>query len=103
MEPSDPVLKEHWFLRQMATLERRQGLLYAVCLAMIAGIAYADYLTGDEILLFILHLLPVAILAWGAGLYAGLAGAVVATGAMLVGYVALTDGRSAPSTCGRPS
>jgi len=93
MEPSDPVLEEHWFLRQLAVLERRQGLLFLVCLALIAAIAFADYLTGDEILLFVLHLVPVAILAWGAGIHAGLAGSVVATGAMLVGYVAMSDGR----------
>ncbi len=93
MDPLDPVPQEHWILRQAAVLERRRGALYASCLALIAGIAYADYLSGDEILLFVLHLLPVTMLAWGAGLYAGLAGSVVATGAMLVGYVALSDGR----------
>lgn len=92
MDALDPDPAEHWFLRQVAVLERRRPLLYALCLGLIAVIAFADYLSGDEILLFVLHLLPVALLAWGGGLYAGLAGAVIATGAMLIGYVALSDG-----------
>jgi len=92
MDALDPARPEHWFLRQIGVLERRRGLLYGVCIGLIAVIAFADYLTGDEVLLFVLHLLPVAILAWGAGVYAGLAGSVVATGAMLIGYVALSDG-----------
>jgi len=79
-------------VRWMGTLERRPAALYAVALGMIALIALADYVTGDEILLFILQLLPVSILAWGAGLYAGLAGAVIATGAVLISYVALAGG-----------
>ena len=85
-------LPEPALVRWMGGLERRPPLLYAVALLLIALIAVADYVTGDEILLFVLQLAPVAILAWCAGIYAGLAGAVVATGAVLVTYVALAGG-----------
>ena len=47
---------------------------------------------GDEVLLFVFQLIPVGILAWGGGLYAGLAGAVVASGAVLISYIAIAHG-----------
>jgi diguanylate cyclase (GGDEF)-like protein len=58
------------------------------CLALMAVIGVADYLTGDEVLLFVFQLIPVGILAWGGGKYAGFAGAVIASGIVLVSYVA---------------
>src|SRR5262245_7371379 len=57
-------------------------------MALVAGIAYADFLTGDEILLYALQLAPVALLAWCAGVYAGLAGAVAAAVATFLAYTA---------------
>lgn len=51
MDALDPARPEHWFLRQIGVLERRRGLLYGVCIGLIAVIAFADYLTGDEVLL----------------------------------------------------
>jgi diguanylate cyclase (GGDEF)-like protein len=59
-----------------------------VSAALIAVVGIADWATGDQILLFTGHLLPVTILAWGGGVFAGLAGAVVASGVVLVSYVA---------------
>lgn len=44
-----------------------RGLWIAVCLALIAGIAVADYLTGYEISLSVLFLVPVFISAWTLG------------------------------------
>ena len=85
-------LPEPTVVRWMSTLEKRPPLLYAVTVALIALIALADYVTGDQILLFILQLVPVAILAWCAGLYAGLAGSAIATGVVLITYVALAGG-----------
>jgi diguanylate cyclase (GGDEF)-like protein len=76
-------LPEPTVVRWMGALERRPALLYAVTFALIALIALADYATGDQILLFILQLVPVAILAWCAGLYAGV---------VLITYVALAGG-----------
>jgi diguanylate cyclase (GGDEF)-like protein len=75
------------------TLDRlaaRPVVLYAASVALMAAIGFADYVTGDEILLFVFQLIPVGILAWGAGVYAGLAGSVVASGIVLVSYVALS-------------
>ena len=93
VEPDAGPLPEPTLVRWMSAFERRPPLLYAVALALIVFIALADYVTGDEILLFILQLLPVAILAWCAGIYAGLAGGVIATGAVLITYVALAGGQ----------
>lgn len=85
--PSDPPL-----LRGLDLLATRPALLSTVALALMAVIAAADFVTGDEVLLFVFQLIPVGILAWGGGLYAGLAGAVVASGAVLVSYVAIAGG-----------
>jgi diguanylate cyclase (GGDEF)-like protein len=91
-DATDP-LPEPTLVRWMALLERRPVLLYVVALGLIGLVAFADFLTGDEVLLYVFQLAPVAILAWCAGLYAGLAGTVVATGAVLVTYVALAGGQ----------
>jgi diguanylate cyclase (GGDEF)-like protein len=70
-------------------LSERPAVLYAASVALMAAIGFADYVTGDEILLFVFQLVPVGILAWGAGVYAGLAGSVIASGVVLVSYVAI--------------
>lgn len=85
--PSDPPL-----IRALDGLATRPRTLYAVCLALMAAIGVADFLTGDQVLLFVFQLLPVGLLAWGVGLYAGLAGAVVASGTVLVTYVGIAGG-----------
>jgi diguanylate cyclase (GGDEF)-like protein len=79
-------------LRAIDRIAARSPALYVVAFAMMAAIGVADYLTGDEVLLFVFQLLPVGLLAWGAGLYAGLAGSVVASGTVLVSYVAIAGG-----------
>jgi len=38
----------------LEALRRRPPALYGVAMALVAGIAYADFLTGDEILLYAL-------------------------------------------------
>ena len=93
MEAETGPLPQPTLVRWMGVLERRPPLLYATALVLIGAIGIADYLTGEEILLYVLYLAPVAILAWCAGIFAGLAGAVVATGAVLVTYVLLSEGR----------
>lgn len=75
--------------RWLDRLAARRAVLYPVCLAAMAGIGFLDWLTGDEILLFIFQIAPVALLAWGGGLYAGLAGSAMAAGTVLVSYVVL--------------
>jgi diguanylate cyclase (GGDEF)-like protein len=85
--PDDPPL-----LRGLDRLSARPALLFATAGGLMALIAAADIATGDEVLLFAFQLLPVGLLAWGAGAYAGLAGAVVASGAVLVSYVAIAGG-----------
>jgi len=89
MEALTGPLPQPTLVRWMGVLERRPPLLYATAFVLIAAIGAADYLTGDEMLLYVLYLAPVAILSWCAGIFAGLAGAVVATGAVFVTYVAL--------------
>src|SRR5262245_2258184 len=74
--------------RGLDVLAARPAVLYAACFAAMAAIGFADYMTGDEILLFVFQLLPVGVLAWCAGLYAGLAGSVIATAIVLISYVA---------------
>ncbi len=93
MEAETGPLPQPALVRWMGVLERRPPLLYVTALVLIGVIAVADYVTGDEILLYVLYLAPIAILAWCAGIFAGLAGAVVATGAVFVTYVALAQGR----------
>lgn len=89
MDADSGPLPQPVLVRWLAALERRPVLLYVTALAMIAAIGAADFVTGDEVLLYVLYLAPIAMLAWCAGIYAGLAGAVVATGAVLVTYVGL--------------
>jgi diguanylate cyclase (GGDEF)-like protein len=74
--------------RSLDRLAARPPALYGVALALMALVGVADYLTGDQILLFVFQLVPVGILAWGGGIYAGFAGSVVASGIVLVTYVA---------------
>ena len=86
-DPIDPP-PESPILARLDGLASRPLVLYPLALMLMAIIAVADYFTGDEILLYVLHLLPVTLLAWGGGLYAGLAGAVVSAGVVLVTYTA---------------
>jgi diguanylate cyclase (GGDEF)-like protein len=72
--------------RRIDGLTRRTEVLYPVSLALIVAIGVLDWWSGDQILLYVLHLLPVTLLAWGRGAYAGLGGAIVATGVTLLAY-----------------
>ena len=86
-DPIEP-LKEGGLVPWLDGLSARPGTLYPLAFAFMGLIAVGDYWTGDEILLYVLHLLPVTLLAWGGGLYAGLAGSVISSGVVLVTYVA---------------
>src|SRR5437667_2774143 len=85
-DPSVPTPQSR-FAARLDLLSRRPLVLYPVALALIAVIAAFDYWTGDEILLYVFHLFPVTLLAWGGGLYAGLAGAAVSAAAVLLTYM----------------
>jgi diguanylate cyclase (GGDEF)-like protein len=72
--------------RRLDRLTHRTEVLYPLALGLIVVIGVLDGWTGDQILLYVLHLLPVSLLAWGRGAYAGLGGAIVATGVTLLAY-----------------
>ena len=88
-DPSEP-LQPSPFVSWLDGLSVRPWRLYPLALALMVVVSIGDFLTGDEILLYVLHLLPVTLLAWGGGIFAGLAGAVVSAGFVLVTYVAAT-------------
>jgi diguanylate cyclase (GGDEF)-like protein len=79
--PSRPGLA-----RRIDHLTHRTAVLYPIALALILAVGVLDWWSGDQILLYVLHLLPVSLLAWGRGAYAGLGGAIVATGVTLLAY-----------------
>jgi diguanylate cyclase (GGDEF)-like protein len=72
--------------RLLDALTASPAALYPVALATIVLIGLADYATGEEVLLFVLHLIPVALLAWGGGFYAGILGAAAAVAVLFAGY-----------------
>ena len=61
-----------------AAVPRNSALLVAVCLGLVLLVAIADYLTGYDIRLAILYLVPIALATWKLGAKAGIAIAVVA-------------------------
>ncbi len=87
-EGQEAPLESTGLQRFVDSATARPAVLYPTALALMAAIGFLDYLTGDEVLLYIGHLLPVTLLAWGAGFYAGLAGAFLSAGVVLVTYVA---------------
>ncbi len=61
-----------------AVLHRSAVLLLAICFGLVAVVAVADYLTGYDIRLAFLYLVPLAIATWKVGARAGLSIAVAA-------------------------
>ena len=59
------------------------------CLALVGGIALADYRTGYEIRLALLHLVPVTIATWRVGRAAGILVAVTASASWLATFESL--------------
>ena len=70
--------------RPLVPLERRA--LIAACVALVALVALADYLTGYEVRLGLLHLIPVATLCWIAGPAWGAGASVLATAFWLASF-----------------
>ena len=71
-------------------LRDRPGAALAViagCLALVGAVAFADYLTGYEIRLAILYLVPIAFATWMAGAAAGALIAIAGSGAWLVTFL----------------
>jgi len=64
-------------------------LTVLACLALVAGIALADYLTGYEIRLALLYLVPITIATWRVGRAAGILVAVTASASWLVTFESL--------------
>lgn len=62
------------------------GMVLAASIALVAVIAFADYLTGYEIRLAILYLLPIAIATWMVGAAAGAGLALASAGAWLLTF-----------------
>jgi diguanylate cyclase (GGDEF)-like protein len=71
---------------------RRDAVLYPLALGTSIAIGFLDLWSGDQILLYVLHLIPVGLLAWGRGAYAGLGGATFATVVTLLAYAAAAQG-----------
>jgi len=61
--------------------------LTAACFAMVGAVALADYLTGYEIRLAILYLLPIALATWMAGAAVGALLAASSAGAWLFTFL----------------
>jgi diguanylate cyclase (GGDEF)-like protein len=69
----------------LASLEKRGRLFWIIIgCALIAGVGFLDYLTGDEIALSLFYLIPITLLTWLAGRRFGIA-ASVASVAVWVG------------------
>jgi diguanylate cyclase (GGDEF)-like protein len=91
----DPPYRPSGLVRALDALADTSLLLYAACLVFLMGTVYADVRTGGETVLTAFYLVPVAVLAWGKGLAAGLVGAFVSAGTA-VGFEAAHAGE-APS------
>lgn len=65
------------------------ALTVFVCLALVGGIALADYATGYDIRLAILYLVPITVATWRLGRGAGIVVAVVASASWLITFESL--------------
>jgi len=74
--------------RSPATIGIAPGLVIAVVLVVLAVVGVADYVTGNEILLSIFYLVPVAIAAWAVGRSFAVITALLSVGVWLVGDIA---------------
>jgi signal transduction histidine kinase len=63
------------------------AMVLAASIALVAAIAFADYLTGYEIRLAILYLLPIAIATWMVGAAAGAGLALASASAWLLTFI----------------
>ena len=61
--------------------------MIAACFALVAAIAFADYLTGYEIRLAILYLVPIALATWLVGAAIGALIAIAGAGAWLLTFL----------------
>ncbi|MFM8471694.1 MAG: hypothetical protein ACKODH_17310 [Limisphaerales bacterium] len=52
---------------------RNLFLIFGLCLLMLLGLGWLDYVTGYELNLFVFYSLPVGIAAWYLGLWPGVA------------------------------
>ena len=68
-----------------AAVPRSVGLL-AACFALVGLVAIADYLTGYEIRLAILYLVPIALATWKQGARAGILVAIAAVASWIVAF-----------------
>jgi signal transduction histidine kinase len=84
------LLRQQLLLRLEPRLETRGRMRWvSVCLALIAAIAIADYLTGYEISLSVLFLAPVFIGAWTLGRAGGIAIAALSAAAWYIAFLEL--------------
>lgn len=72
--------------RRLATLGELPGLCLALALA--AAVAGIDYLTGYELRLAILYMLPIALATWTGGMYSGVLVSMVGTVCSIVSFQA---------------
>jgi signal transduction histidine kinase len=71
-----------------ATVGIAPGLVIAAVLVVLAVVGVADYVTGNEILLSVFYLVPVAIAAWAVGRPFAVITALLSVGVWLVGDIA---------------
>jgi len=72
------------FVEQMAALNELQGLLTAILLICI--VATVDYMTGYDMRLAILYMLPIALATWTGGVNSGIVASIISTGCWLTSF-----------------
>ena len=68
------------------SLARRPAVIFAANLCLVALIAFLDYVTGYDVRLAILYLVPIALASWRLGAGAGTFMAIASTLAWLVSF-----------------
>jgi hypothetical protein len=75
-----PLLITRWTSPVEAGLSKaRQALEYFLCILVVAGLGYVDYLTGVEIVIFSFYLIPIRVAAMRLGLVGGIVLSMSAT------------------------
>jgi hypothetical protein len=75
-----PLLITRWTSPAEAGLSKaRQALEYFLCILVVAGLGYVDYLTGVEIVIFSFYLIPIRVASMRLGLVGGIVVSMSAT------------------------
>ncbi len=69
-------------------------VLIPICLAMLLLVAFIDYATGNEVSVNFAYLLPIALVGWAFGTWAGAGASLLSVGFWLVADYVLTENSS---------